>query len=280
MADPFSIVAGAVGVVDVAVRLVRYIDKTKKGADSVDGDLQNLLAEIQSLKGTSEVIHHVFEKDMEEGNTTQDSPTAGTWSAASKALEDCNAALTGMHRALVRMIGDDGSSRIDRVKRHRRRLAQDEEFGHLRQMLDSGHHRLQTLLLTLKMSVCSFHRIRCSANNNSLMARQSSISLSAQMAGQEQLIRSLGRSASQNTRTPDTANVHFMIPKSVSNLFVGRKLEMLRLKQDLEEKRPAQSTMKVVVYGLNGSGKTELCCKFAQDNRSRWVSRQPDPVSR
>lgn len=97
MADPFSIVAGAVGVVDVAVRLVRYIDKTKKGADSVDGDLQNLLAEIQSLKGTSEVIHHVFEKDMEEGNTTQDSPTAGTWSAASKALEDCNAALTGMH---------------------------------------------------------------------------------------------------------------------------------------------------------------------------------------
>lgn len=153
MADPFSIIAGTVGVVDVAVRVVRFIDKTKKGADSVDGDLQNLVAEIQSLKHTSEVIHNAFEKDMEEGKTTQDSPAAGTWLAASNALTDCNSALTGMDRALIRMMGESGSSKFDRVKRHFRRLAQDPEFGHLRQRLDKGHHRLQTLLLTLNMLV-------------------------------------------------------------------------------------------------------------------------------
>ena len=62
MADPFSIIAGTIGVVDVAVRLIRFIDKTKKGADSVDGDLQDLVTEIENLKYTSEVIHDAFEK--------------------------------------------------------------------------------------------------------------------------------------------------------------------------------------------------------------------------
>jgi hypothetical protein len=157
MADPFSIIAGTIGVVDVAVRLIRFIDKTKKGADNVDGDLQNLVTEIESLKHTSEVIHNAFEEDMKDGNTKQDSPAAGTWLAASTALKECNAALTGMDRALVRMMGENGSSKIDRVRRHFRRL-EDPEFEHLRQRLDKGHHRLQTLLLTLNMLVCSFPR--------------------------------------------------------------------------------------------------------------------------
>jgi hypothetical protein len=164
MADPFSIIAGTIGVVDVAVRLIRFIDKTKKGADSVDGDLQDLVTEIENLKYTSEVIHDAFEKDMKEGNTTKDNPTAGTWLAASNALADCNVALSGMDNALVKMMGENGSSRFDRLRRHFRRLAQDEEFGHLRQRLDKGHHRLQTLLLTLNMSVCPFPRTRYNAN--------------------------------------------------------------------------------------------------------------------
>lgn len=103
----------------------------------------------------------------------------------------------------------------------------------------------------------------------SLVARQSSVGLSVQMESQEQLIRSLGGSTHEHVRTSQAVNVHFMTPQSVSNLFVGRKLELLQLKQDLEGRGPAQSTMRVVIYGLNGSGKTQFCCKFAHDNRSR-----------
>ena len=103
----------------------------------------------------------------------------------------------------------------------------------------------------------------------SLVARQSSVGLFAQVASQGQPIRSLGGSTTQNVGTPQVVNVHFMTPQSVSNLFVGRKLELLQWKQDLEGRGTAQCTMRVVVYGLNGSGKTQFCCKFAQDNRSR-----------
>lgn len=153
MADPFSIIAGTVGVVDVAVKVVKFINKTKKGADTVDGDLQELVAEIESLRNTSAVVRDAFEKDLKDGNTKRDGPTARTWSAVSTALIDCNAALTDMDVTLARMKGDDGSSTFDRLKRHRRKLAQDEEFMQLYRKLDKGHHRLQTALLALGMFV-------------------------------------------------------------------------------------------------------------------------------
>ena len=124
-------IEGTIGVVDVAVRLIRFIDEIKKGADTVDGDLQDLVAEIENLKYTSEVIHDAFAKDMKEGSTPKDNSAAGTWFAASNSLEDCNAALTGMDSAPVKMMGENGSSKFDRLKRYFRRLAQDEDFGHL-----------------------------------------------------------------------------------------------------------------------------------------------------
>ena len=98
----------------------------------------------------------------------------------------------------------------------------------------------------------------------SLATRQSS-----QMASQEQLLRSTGGGSEQGVLKLQEANVHFMTPQSVSNLFVGREFELSQLKQDLKGRGPAEGTTRVVVHGLNGSGKTQFCCKFAQDNRSR-----------
>ncbi|KAL8818043.1 MAG: hypothetical protein Q9223_003247 [Gallowayella weberi] len=69
-------------------------------------------------------------------------------------------------------------------------------------------------------------------------------------------------------------NKHFSIPRAVSSMFTGRAslLDDLRsyifdsstpLGKDHTQKR-------FVIYGLGGSGKTEFCCKFAQDNRQSF----------
>lgn len=151
MADPFSILTGTIGLVEVAVKVVKFIDETKKGVDSVDGDLRDLATEIKDLELTSNVIHNAFKKDMQDGNITQDDPAAESWSAVSSTLMDCKIVLARMAAALVRVMGESGSSRRDRFKRHFRRLAQDEEMSDLRQRLDKGHQRLQLLLSTLNM---------------------------------------------------------------------------------------------------------------------------------
>ena len=68
-------------------------------------------------------------------------------------------------------------------------------------------------------------------------------------------------------------NKHFYIPRAVSSMFTGKTDLLDDLRHTLfdmsehVEKRHVQK--RFIIYGLAGSGKTEFCCKFAQDNRQR-----------
>jgi signal recognition particle GTPase len=63
--------------------------------------------------------------------------------------------------------------------------------------------------------------------------------------------------------------VHFDIPHAVNSLFTGRDAYLQDLKKSLDDAITTNTSAqkRFVVYGLGGSGKTEFCCKFAQDNR-------------
>ena len=68
-------------------------------------------------------------------------------------------------------------------------------------------------------------------------------------------------------------NKYFEVSRSVSSIFTGREV----ICRDLEERclpsdpPSAQKTQKrYVLYGLGGSGKTQICLKFAQDHCERY----------
>ena len=68
-------------------------------------------------------------------------------------------------------------------------------------------------------------------------------------------------------------NKYFEIPHSASSIFTGRE----DICQDLQgrclpsDPPGAQKMQKrYVLYGLGGSGKTQICLKFAQDHRERY----------
>lgn len=71
-----------------------------------------------------------------------------------------------------------------------------------------------------------------------------------------------------------SSNHHFDIPQSVSSIFTGRE-PLLRELREIFVPRPGairdQRQQRFIIHGLGGSGKTQFCCKFAQDNRDRWV---------
>lgn len=67
-----------------------------------------------------------------------------------------------------------------------------------------------------------------------------------------------------------TLNDFFDIPRTVSSIFTGREGQLKELKYMLDIATPqvrSHTQKRFVIYGLGGSGKTEFCCKFAQDNR-------------
>ena len=65
-------------------------------------------------------------------------------------------------------------------------------------------------------------------------------------------------------------NKHYNVPHSVNLCFTGRHEVCEQLQKScLPSKITTLQTVqkRFVLYGLAGSGKTQLCLKFAQDNR-------------
>ncbi|KAL2869518.1 tetratricopeptide repeat domain-containing protein [Aspergillus lucknowensis] len=70
---------------------------------------------------------------------------------------------------------------------------------------------------------------------------------------------------------PATSNKRFYTPQSVMSYYTGRRAQLRQLEQTLAESRGRQThQMRFVIHGLGGSGKTQFCCKFAQDNREHY----------
>lgn len=62
-------------------------------------------------------------------------------------------------------------------------------------------------------------------------------------------------------------NMYFMIPQAVRPTFTGRQNALDDLRSAFATPGVANATRRFVIYGLGGSGKSQFCCKFAQDNR-------------
>jgi hypothetical protein len=67
-----------------------------------------------------------------------------------------------------------------------------------------------------------------------------------------------------------SANHHFDVPQSVSSIYTGRESQLHQLRRILVPRRGKASDQfqrRFIVQGLGGSGKTQFCCKFAEENR-------------
>ncbi|CAG8060326.1 unnamed protein product [Penicillium salamii] len=68
-------------------------------------------------------------------------------------------------------------------------------------------------------------------------------------------------------------NKHFYMPQNVSSYYTGRQRQLEELTSTLgvlKSRERQHHQRRFVVHGLGGSGKTQFCCKFAQDNRESF----------
>ncbi|KAK0630686.1 hypothetical protein B0T17DRAFT_487610, partial [Bombardia bombarda] len=68
---------------------------------------------------------------------------------------------------------------------------------------------------------------------------------------------------------PTSLNKHFLVGRSAKSFYTGRALEMLKLKEAFEDTSHA-GQKKFVIYGLGGSGKTELALKYAEESQQSF----------
>lgn len=71
-----------------------------------------------------------------------------------------------------------------------------------------------------------------------------------------------------------TRNKYYEVPHSLSSVFTGRDSMCRKLSESClpSQKEDVSSVQKrFVLCGLGGSGKTQICLKFAQDHRDKYV---------
>lgn len=158
MADPFSIVAGTTGVIDIAFRFAQFVKNTATATAQLDDDLKAILEETEHVISVNRSIHELLSTEYFQTPTPK---TAGgdalkdLWSDTERILNDCRLVLdkllklakeivgkkherfeVGKHRSIGEWTGD--------FRRQLRKQKKDGEFSRLRLQLSTSQGALQT----------------------------------------------------------------------------------------------------------------------------------------
>ena len=158
--DPFSIVVGSVGFLDVCVRVISVIRDVYNGADRVEEAIAALKAEIDALLSVHHSLNNFWDANCKAAHAPLEAKSHqarvdGLWKEVATNLRDCEATIVNLEGLLNRIIGKDGKTqgagKIDRIRKHLRKRSRDSDFLRLRQRLANVQGSLQMLLTALNL---------------------------------------------------------------------------------------------------------------------------------
>ncbi|KAL8759088.1 MAG: hypothetical protein Q9184_003729 [Pyrenodesmia sp. 2 TL-2023] len=289
MPDPFSIVAGSVGLLDVCFRIGKYLYDAKIGADRVDEGIEALSHQVQAIQSVTESIQNVFEDGLAHATATVAKNPSGIqslWEEIGKNVTSCQATLAKLFALIKLIVGKESPtilSKLDGLRRYLRKQAKEEEFAALRQQLGDHHHALQTLLTSV--NIIYTKNVQLTTDRSFTQISEEIRSFRLSLESHVAALRGSTHSSLKATlqRTLELAeqvipvaspNLYFEIPQSACSIFTGRRSELSEVEDSLLSPNftnQPRLQKRFVIFGLGGSGKTELCRKFAQENRhSFW----------
>ncbi|KAI9677285.1 MAG: hypothetical protein M1829_002627 [Trizodia sp. TS-e1964] len=291
MADPLSIIAGTVGICDVCWRVYQYLKDVREASSGIQGEIDALQRELSSLQNVNKALRAIYPSDRTAPKyniLTRSRPddkeevsllwqdVAGIQEGCKTAVEDLERLLEDTFAPLIKGIVGAGQSKvtgkIDGLKKQLRRQSKTEELGQFRLRLANYQGRLQVLLTALNISyTCD---INGSAEQLTEDIQRLGYELQSQITSLRQDVKvstsfNLGDCPSSASALASllSFNKFFDTPRPVSSLFTGRSDLLKRLGDAIFSPEQCHTQRRFVIYGLGGSGKTEFCCKFAQDHQ-------------
>ena len=209
------------------------------------------------------------------------------WQCVSDLLPKCERTIED----LLRLLKEIQDAHVPRVAekfqgflKEIKRRARDADFLSLSRDLTNYNNTIQLLLLAIQ--TLSIWESRSSQEELADDAREEFLQLHRKIDECQSLLESeVGAKlrgafdAAKAVAALGSNTKYFDIPQSVSSIFTGQEELLDQLASlmfsptpvtlDLKHE-PGRAQKRFVIYGLGGSGKTQFCCKFAQDNRQRF----------
>ena len=161
MADPFSILAGTAGVIDICVRLTNYFRGVNAAAGRIEQDLFALLEEFIALQAVNESIRITWldcHKTVGPKSLANEPLLKTQWQDLDYALRGCNNSMLRLSALIEEVVGKDGhnvTGKLDGIKMVLRKQSKDKAIFEVRQQVMSHRDNLQVLLLSLNLYI--FH---------------------------------------------------------------------------------------------------------------------------
>ncbi|KAL8729496.1 MAG: hypothetical protein Q9181_004988 [Wetmoreana brouardii] len=151
MADPFSIVAGTAGILDICWRVGAYLGKVKAAAGKIERDLAALSYEVTALITVNESIRALWNANSEK---SLDAQIEELWEDINLALHGCREVMGRLVLLVEEVIGKDGAAvqgKRDGIKKVLRKQSKDDEIREIRLQITSHQNSLQLTLSALNL---------------------------------------------------------------------------------------------------------------------------------
>ncbi|KAL1607692.1 hypothetical protein SLS60_002627 [Paraconiothyrium brasiliense] len=305
MADPFSFVAGGIGVADVVVRVIRYLKEVRAAYKSVEQDIARLIDQVERLMR----VHQQLECFLDDhGNTVPGSEEHTLWSHVGHTLQEGRQLAHKLEVVVKEIYGDSPNvtgKRDGIIKQHRLRGSNPTIRG-IRDQIDTHNQFVEMYLSVINARMgyeqrdrqnYHFQELKKSMENlerrleptpDMFPRSDEIISIAAvyrdftsvSLSSLKQITASIEGIENDIPRTRAITNKHFYIPKPVDRFYTGRKEEARQLKDWLLCEEPQETSgsddemnakdKRFVVHGVGGAGKTQFCCKFATQTQNHF----------
>ncbi|KAL8818042.1 MAG: hypothetical protein Q9223_003246 [Gallowayella weberi] len=164
MADPFSIVAGTAGVIDICWRVASYLAKVKSSATKIERNLAALSFETNALIAANESIRALWEAysgETLDKSITDSQRIDDLWQDIDITLNGCRDVMGRLALLIEEVIGKDGftvEGKRDGIKKVLRKQSREGEIMEIRSQINSHLNSLQLSLSALNMYVLTFAR--------------------------------------------------------------------------------------------------------------------------
>jgi hypothetical protein len=157
MMDPISIIASTASIVDVCVRLARYLRDVHQAAVTIEDDIKSLIREVDALKSVSSSIQKTFEFNRPSPlSDARNETNEELWKHVKQNLENCKDVAERLEDIVKEVYGQHGpkidSFRGAVVASHRKRRKKSD-MRQCRDQLVTYQNVLPILLQFINMCV-------------------------------------------------------------------------------------------------------------------------------
>lgn len=160
MAEPFSIATGALGVIDLCVRLNKYLGSVRRSAKTIGSEIESLEREISNFQNVYTALGRLCEESIAQRRqkvqiqSELEDPCDALWSRAADLVREGGGLVDNLRALLTAVLGEEQSTRLGKLedfKKAIKLLSKDAEYGQLRGRFTNVNMELNTMLTAIDL---------------------------------------------------------------------------------------------------------------------------------